>query len=264
MFNKLEVNSAGAVKVNGKPYQIAEGFDARRRLTQLESNKRTAMKSYMEMIEKVKNQGPKPALKKEFDHAYNKLVSVDNDIVALFGMLDDANKEAYENRKHLERCVDDGIHSVQQIAKRQYKKHANAADVKEAVKVLKQIHECYKELSSVAQGANSTFVITGHASAVALPEASPKGPKKKHPRNKSGIPKLSPRDEVDIKNKVKGLVAEVFAFKDRQQCLSRAKAILMKKEQIIAEIEKHPGLKGIMPPRYKSMSKEQLCEFLYP
>jgi len=47
------------------------------------------------------------------------------------------------------------------------------------------------------------------------------------------------------------------------QCISRAKAVFMSKDQIIAIIEKHEHLKKMMPANFKKLGKEDLCSLLF-
>lgn len=75
--------------------------------------------------------------------------------------------------------------------------------------------------------------------------------------------KISPQQLQTIKANVKKLIEEKFPFKNKEECLSRKKQFFMSTKDIIDEIEKTPEIKNIMPPKFKTLTKEKICDHLF-
>jgi hypothetical protein len=80
---------------------------------------------------------------------------------------------------------------------------------------------------------------------------------------KTKVKKISQTQIQVIKHNVKKLIAEKFPFQNKEQCLSRKKPYFMSTKDIIDRIESTPEIKSVMPPKYKTLSKEKLCDHLF-
>jgi hypothetical protein len=91
-------------------------------------------------------------------------------------------------------------------------------------------------------------------------EPKPKQKKVKTPEKKKS---LSPEQVKSILVNNKNQIMDKFRFKTKEECLSRKAAVFMSKEEIIKVIEENESLKKAMPAKYKTLSKEKICEFLF-
>lgn len=91
-------------------------------------------------------------------------------------------------------------------------------------------------------------------------EPKPKQRHEKHLDKKKG---LSPEQVKTILINNKNLIMSKFRFKTKEECLSRKAAVHMSKDEIIKVIEDNDSLKEAMPVKYKTLSKEKICEFLF-
>jgi hypothetical protein len=76
--------------------------------------------------------------------------------------------------------------------------------------------------------------------------------------------RLSPIQKDKIKNNIKDLIRQKFKFRNKEECLSKAKTKpwFMSKEDLIKVIEENPEIKITLPKNYKSLKKEEICKFL--
>jgi hypothetical protein len=97
-------------------------------------------------------------------------------------------------------------------------------------------------------------------------DKKPKAEKTEKKEAKSPVAKIviTPQQINQIKTNVRKLLQEKFRFSNKEECasLKRSQAYYMTKEDIIATIEDTPDIKAIMPSNYKSLKKEQICEYL--
>lgn len=118
-----------------------------------------------------------------------------------------------------------------------------------------------KKRSSVMKP-NKKAVVAAPRQAPAIAPAPSKP--KKTVKKKANTNLTEPQKE-DIKGRIKGILKDVYKFKDKQECISkqRSQPYFMSKEAILEEIEKNQELKKLMPTNYKSLTKEQLCTYFF-
>lgn len=73
------------------------------------------------------------------------------------------------------------------------------------------------------------------------------------------------KEHEDIKKNIKNMISNLFAFKNKEECISqkRSQPYFVKKEDIIAAIQKNKNLEKLMPDKYQNLSKEKLCEYFF-
>lgn len=101
-----------------------------------------------------------------------------------------------------------------------------------------------------------------------LTSALPPAPKPEKKLEKKPEKPQKPEKPVNaqvIKEKIKDLIKQKFKPQNFEQCSSqkRSQPYFMKKEEILEVIANNKELESTMPSNYKSLSKENLCKFLF-
>lgn len=98
------------------------------------------------------------------------------------------------------------------------------------------------------------------------PLVKAKAPVLAPPSTSKKVKKLTTQQKEIIKHNVKKLISDKFKFQNKDECTSRkhSQPYYMSKEKIIEVIEGDKELKAIVPSNYKTLSKEQLCVYLFP
>lgn len=92
-------------------------------------------------------------------------------------------------------------------------------------------------------------------------EDVPKPPKQKVKLTENNVKIIKQNLKQLIKDKYK----DKFKSKNLEECASRktSQPYYMKKEDILKVIEENPEIQSRMPPNYKSLNKENLCQLLF-
>lgn len=267
MFSKLEFTSASQAKLNGNKFNLTKGYNGIRKITQLERQKREKLREYMEMYEAIKDSPKHSVNVTTFNNTLNTLLTLENDILSVSTKLMNINKQTLDRLKTVSYTIQTNLHNIHMIRDSQKAHHVNKKDVETVIRILRENINLYKESSSLFL---STFVVDekgDELDQVQLDEEPQKPKKGRKPTTKKtqkATKEIVVSDVTNIKERVKDLIREkVFSFSDKQQCISRSKAVFMSKEQIIAAIEKYDDLKKLMPQNFKKLGKEELCSLLF-
>ena len=76
---------------------------------------------------------------------------------------------------------------------------------------------------------------------------------------------LTETEVAAVKKNIKNLIKDKLKSKNLEECMSqkRSQPYYMKKEDILQTIEDNPELKTLLPANYKSLTKENLCKYLF-
>lgn len=98
-----------------------------------------------------------------------------------------------------------------------------------------------------------------HKKEVPPPIIAPSKPTKK-------VKYLTTKEKEIIKHNVKKLISGKFKFQNKDECTSRkhSQPYYMSKEKLVEIIDGDNELKAIVPSNYKTLSKEQLCTYIFP
>lgn len=250
MYDKLELSHRGA-KLNGMSYNLHKGQDASKIIASNNKTRIHLIQRYKEFVEKIKDS--KPVSQKEFDEVVASIRATDVVAMNVYDILDKKANPLYDEK----------VSEYERIST----EVGMTKDPKEKAKLHKVLETLYKDIKSTTQP--NSFVPSGDVSEVVLSPSPAKPPVPQQPvqpkKGRKRQPSDAPRD-IDInviKPRVKNIIKEAFLFKNKQECLSRTKALFMSKEQIINVIDKHDDLKAIVPPNYKKLTKEALCGHLF-
>ncbi len=95
---------------------------------------------------------------------------------------------------------------------------------------------------------------------------SPKKPTKNKRVIKKGVGKdVLKQDEVKELIQINKDILKKFKFKTVEECQSskRSQPYYMSKENILKTIDENPDIKSLMPSKYKTMKKEDLCDNIF-
>jgi hypothetical protein len=84
-------------------------------------------------------------------------------------------------------------------------------------------------------------------------------------KKKELVKKLTVQQTQTIKHNIKQLIASKFKFNTKDECVSKkhSQPYFMSKENMLKVIENDNELKSLLPSNYKTLSKEQLCTYLF-
>lgn len=263
MSNKLEISNRMQASVNNVKLNLPKGFHAPSAINRVEKQKLTLIHTYREYVERIKHNDTTVS-KNEFDDIYNRIVQCDQMIMNICEQIEDVNMPTIEKKTQLEDALEDNKQKIRDMYNTQDQFYINKADIQEVVKMIKENHVFKSDLSSIF---TTDFVVTEEGdSPHFLEEVDLKpqktGKKGRQPKQKTDT-QIKDIDIDAIKARVKDILKTKFKFQDKKQCLSRAKATFMSKDDIIGVIENDADLKKIMPSNYKKMNKEGLCEYLF-
>lgn len=93
-------------------------------------------------------------------------------------------------------------------------------------------------------------------------------PKKKHdlPEKKTKHSRVLTPEKFDkVKESIKKLLKDNFRFTNAEECTSakRSQKYYTSKTEILDVIERVPEVKKLMPAKYKSLNKEDLCKSIF-
>jgi hypothetical protein len=143
--------------------------------------------------------------------------------------------------------------------------HYDKANLKKLVKKNLQILQKKEQLEHLQNFARITYYISK------LPKIEPVGKAVKTAQIKEQLkvvkkkqPKLSDEQKGKIVSNIKTMLKDKFKFVSKDECVSKAKSksYYMSKEEILKVIEDNPEIKQSMPKNYKSLNKDQLCEYM--
>lgn len=235
------------------PQKNMSGYDAVLQIALFESHKRVLMKQYYEFIEQIKDGV-------EVDEeAYSSLVEqingLDNKIVNVAKELEIMKSEQTSQLRGLLEEMKDNQKLIEKLVEKQLGlKHVNEKDIKSIVMKMKSNNDIRGQVNTLKASIN-TYVKQGKL--VTPPKPKPtKPPVVKKP--KAVVEKVNA-----VKPNVKELIKSVFKFTNKEECLSRKKALFMSKDDIIKIIDENDDLKKIVPANYKKLTKEVLCDHLF-
>jgi hypothetical protein len=200
--------------------------------------------------------------------AFDKIVSHISEIdIKLDEMYEKQLSPFVEQRSILQERYDQLEDKQNQIVKSESALNPHVA--KTVVEIMKKKQHIMKELSQVSEkdleeytGETYDFVkIDEHND---KHKQSPVIVKKQRVVKKSNT-NLSNDEKTQIKTNIKNALKNVFRFKDKEECHSKArsKEYFMTKNEVIQVIDENPHLKKLMPSNYKSLTKEKLCTFIF-
>lgn len=267
MSNKLEISRNMRARLNGQEFKLPKGFDVHARINAIEKEKQLLMVYYRDYVERLKH-GDTGVTKTDFNTVYNRIIACDQSIVTLFEQIEKINAPTVQKRTELLAAIQDNANAINDLYNGQDQFYTSKTDVHEIVKMMQQNHAFRKDLTELTL---MSFLITdeGDVSIMqveAEPEPAPhvvkhaKKNKRKIPDTTSNVKQI---DIEEVKKRIKEVIKAKFKFQDKQQCLSRAKANFMSKEEIIKVIDSDNDLKTVMPSNYKNLSKNALCDYLF-
>jgi hypothetical protein len=259
MFSKLEILSNTQAKLNGATFKLPKGYDAVNIINKLEVNKRVIMKDFLDMYETIKQTNKHKVDAKVFNTKLHELQALDRKNIEILGKLSSANNEVLTKMDNIDNAITTNIQKIHRIKHSQKPHHVNEADVKQVVELLHENITLTKDRNELYV---STYIVDEKGDS---PHANGDVQKvKKVAKKVKDIKKVDAADINNIKERVKDLIRDkTLLFSNKQECISRAKAVFMSKDQIIAVIEKHEHLKKMMPSNFKKLGKEDLCSLLF-
>jgi hypothetical protein len=220
-------------------------------------------------VERMKH-GDMRVTKAEFNDIYNKIILCDQSVVNLCDTIEKVNSPVIQKKQDLMGKIKENKNNIHRLKNAQDQFYVNKSDVNDIVKMIKKNLNYHSELDDLYL---TRFLIVENGTAMdAIDDASPKEEKSKPKKGKRAAPAPQPQantsqirviDNQELKKRIKDTIKAKFKFEDKQQCLSRAKAHFMSKDEIVKIIENDDYLKSIMPSNFKKLSKEVLCEHLF-
>lgn len=258
MFDRLEVTKQGGLKVNGALFQRQGGYNAKGVIERLMEQRCGYSTRYKEYLESIKD--GQDVDSKAFDDIKAKIRVVDASVLSCADALQKNKQPIVEKRKAIFQGIQENRKAIVDIKTKQPGFHVIQKDVENIVSLAKRNEELFKELLRTPEP--NTFVDEDSNNFTSPnPSTSPKPIKKGKKVAKKSSPVIEQTSE--IKDRIKALLKETFSFKSRKDCMSRAKAMFMSKEQILEAIDNNADLKSVLPASYKKMSKETLCEYMF-
>ena len=231
--------------VNDTPFELNHGHDVRHALTALERKRTQYRHAYDVLLEHMKDTNEVSA---KFDKVVEQIRRCDVDISKLYQEYADINSATFADANATNQAIKDQRTAVHALYKRQDPYHIMKKDVKKIVAHTKQMNELRNHLKTL----ETVFFVAGEAK-------KDRKPKDSDDDGAEPLPKVKKDRKPDI-DEIKKRVKSLFKFKSGKECLSRAKAMFMSRDDIIKVIESHDDLKNYMPPNFKKLTKEALCE----
>lgn len=266
MHNKLYIDTKkNKALVNNTPFELNHGHDVRQALAELEKQRTQYRHEYDAELEHMKDTNKVSA---NFDAIVEKIRRCDVAITKLYQEYADINSATFADANATNLAIKDQRNSIDALQKRQDPNHIMTKDMKKIVTHTKRINELRNHLKTL----ETVFFVpkrrTPKESDDAPDEPPPKVKKQRKSKESDSDadatePKVKQvrKPDIDkIKERVKPKLASLFKFKSAKECLSRAKTMFMSRDDIIKIIESHDDLKNTMPPNFKKLSKEALCE----
>lgn len=283
MFDKLVLEKDG-IRVNGVAFKYKKGFSYVDKIKELKTHKLQLIRNYNEYIERMKNMEHVPDV--DFTSLVNKIHTVDNNLLNVFEEYEIQNKQRIEQISFLKEEVDRIQKQIYDIEQKQIH-NTRKEDIKLLVSLKKQITQYHIDIRNLTNevsdyihehNSNDTSIIEDigyilHQDKKTKPKKA-KEPPTKQPANepptkqpvkekKKKIIILDSEKQKQLRTQAKDVLKTAFKFTNKQDCLSRKQAVFMSKDQIVQTIDKHQELKEIVPKNYKSLSKEELCTYLF-
>lgn len=270
MSNKLEISLRMQASVNNIKLNLPKGFHAPSTINRVEKQKMELIQIYREYVERIKHNDTSVS-KNDFDDVYNRILQCDQTIMNICEQIEDVNMPTVEKKRELENAMESNRQKIHNMYNLQDQFYVNKTDIQEVVRMIKENHVFKDDLASIY---TTDYVITEDGDAAHfLEERDVPKPKQTKGVAKQGTRGRKSKQNTDnqikdididaIKARVKDILKAKFKFQDKKQCLSRTKANFMSKDEIIGIIDNDDDLKKIMPPNYKKMNKEGLCEYLF-
>lgn len=210
-----------------------------------------------------------------------KLQSVYDNVIADISIIDTNIHKLYLYHDLVNKSFDVSYHNLKNECKilldkmgnYNNNKHTTSQDSKEYVKLFVKAHNKMQLLKDMKT--NQSYInfyidktpVFG-VSGVALKKPTDKIIAEKPINNvtKKKAPKtLSPKQVNAIKDNGKKLLYDKFKFGNKQECISlkRSQPYYMSLKKILEVIENNEDIKNKMPPKYKTLPKEKLCEYIF-
>ena len=290
MFDKLEYLKGNKIRINGVIKPVKKGYDIHKKLEELRSRHLKNAFAYNELIEKIKNS--EQVEEDDFLNLYNEKTNIETDILHTMNLYDIQNKQYKDYKEKCEHDIVSLYQRIHELEQKQMKYHTNLQDIKLIVESKKRIESLKHDIKrkdkityfilddTIYDNSNNyeypeieeEIIPTLETQEVKNKKHEKSSNEKKGKKTIDKIEKAKEKEAVsiskekmiNIREKAKDRMKSVFKFNNKQECISRAKAVFMSKEQIINEIEKYPELKELFPAKFKSMTKEDICSILFP
>lgn len=276
--NKYTINESNQIK------HIHKGLNIMKSISLLKERRIQATRRYQELIEKIKNM--EQVREYEFDNIIGIINTIDTELLRGFELYDKANITSINRTHDINTEIDKLLSEINDLESKQMRYHSNKDDIKIIVKHKKRIINLREELNniqltsfiydSINEGEQPIHIPslpedTGNTEITDTTEDTDDNRNKKkttktratNKKTRKVSPKQRSPINIDVKERAKNTLKEVFSFKNKQECLSRSKALFMSKDQILETIERHEELKNLLPDKYKNLTKEQLCTYLF-
>jgi hypothetical protein len=226
--------------VNDTNYNLHRGYDLRKKLAENDSHKIKLRRTYEHLLEQIKDGGSSRNLNENFKKTVTELYKCDEQNDQFMQEFARINHAIFEERDASHKRLNKRIIALENIKNKQDSYHVHDKDVENIIKYTKDISQVRKTLQTL----EPTYFVTTMAD-----------------DSSTGIiTNKSPLKNVDLPSVKKLLKANMFKFKNVKECISRARATFMSREDIIKAIENDIEFKSKMPSNFKKLSKEELCK----
>jgi hypothetical protein len=241
MHNKLLIDTKNyKAVINDTNYNLHKGYDLRIKLAENESHKIKLRRTYDHLLEQIKDGGSSRNLNENFRRIVQELYACDEQNDQYLQEFARINHTIFDERDACHKRLHKRITDLEHIKNKQHSYHVHDKDVENIIEYTKDISQVRRTLQTLEP---TYFVATmaddGNASMI---------------RNKT------PLKNIDLPSVKKRLKANMFKFKNVKECISRARATFMSREDIIKAIENDIEFKSKMPSNFKKLSKEELCK----
>lgn len=223
-------------------------LDTNESIKSLRSQKTNLMREYYDIYTRIVASNKPDSLKRDLDDVIDKINNIEKDIESMYLYDEKVN----ENKGALENNIKDLQNQL-----------ATTIDHKNAYLIYKKLMKLYetepeKDINFYIDKLPN-FDISKKKKVIIEREEEPK---QKVEKTKG---KVSPVEHLIIKDNVKKLIETAFKFKTTEECKSskRTQPFYTSKEDLIKVIDINPKLKAHMPNKYKTMTKEKICDHLF-
>jgi len=253
-------------------------------LDQLKRKRAHLMRDYHDLYSRIVSTNDAKHLRNDYESVFDRIIQVDADIDKCYAYLERVNVQ-----------TDDALMpTLREISTLEKMDVRTKADNRKLVQLYKdllrlsalakpdKVNFIIEELPSFKIGKKGKLIDRDEEELKELKEPKqpkqpkqpkepkepkqPKEPKETKEKEKKAPAKVSEKQVTAIKANVKDLIDKTFKFKNIEECTSqkRSQPYYMSKESILKEIEANPDMKALMPSKYKTLSKEELCKYLQP
>ena len=218
-------------------FHLHDGYDLRDVLHANEALKINLMRKYDYLLERIKDGESSHELNESFRNVVVELQECDHQHSKILRDYANLNNSTFEKEIASRNQINANMKALDNIKKHQGPYHVSDKDVEKIVGHIRDIAQQQMTLSLLEQ---SFFVPKETAM--------------------SDHEQKSPIKNIDVASLKKLAKENMFKFKNAKECISRARATFMSREDIIKAIDNNMEFKSKMPANYKKLSKEELCK----